>query len=65
MCFLEMEDWVECKGRRKHRVFQNFIASEMQKVKILSLPVYDPATDTFKDGPLPKDADGYFSKPSE
>jgi hypothetical protein len=35
----------------------------MEKIKIYSLPTYDHATDTFKDGPLPKDADSYFSKP--
>lgn len=35
----------------------------MNKVKIYSLPKYDFSTDTFKDGPLPKDADAYFSKP--
>ena len=34
----------------------------MQKVQILSLPTYDPKTDTFKDGPLPKNVDAYFSK---
>lgn len=34
----------------------------MKKVKIYSLPKYDFSTDTFKDGPLPKDADAYFSK---
>ena len=34
----------------------------MDKHKILSLPTYDHATDTFKDGALPKDIDGYFSK---
>jgi hypothetical protein len=35
----------------------------MEKLKIYSLPTYDYATDTFKDGALPKDADGYFGKP--
>ena len=34
----------------------------MDKVKIYSLPTYDASTDTFKDGPLPKDVDSYFSK---
>jgi hypothetical protein len=37
----------------------------MRKLRIYSLPEYDMSTDTFKDGPLPKDADGYFSKPIE
>ena len=37
----------------------------MNKMKIYSLPTYDHATDTFKDGPLPKNADGYFSKGKE
>lgn len=63
MCFLEIEDWHECKSRKKHRVFHNFINSEMDKLKIYSLPTYDHHTDTFKDGPLPKDVDSYFSKP--
>lgn len=35
----------------------------MNKLKIYSLPTYDHETDTFKDGPLPKDADAYFAKP--
>jgi len=34
----------------------------MNKIKIYSLPKYDFSTDTFSDGPLPKDADAYFSK---
>ena len=62
MCFNEIEDWYECKSRKKARAFQTFIKDEMKKVKIYSLPKYDFATDTFKDGPLPKDADAYFSK---
>jgi len=62
MCFAEMDDWYECKSRRKHRAFHNFINSEMDKLKIYSLPTYDKATDTFKDGPLPKDVDSYFNK---
>ena len=65
MCFPEIEDWYECKNRKKHRAFQTFIHDEMNKVKIYSLPKYDFATDTFKDGPLPKDADSYFSKGKE
>ena len=36
----------------------------MNKVKIYSLPTYDVSTDTFKDGPLPKDVDGYFGNKS-
>ena len=63
MCFTEIEDWHECKSRKKHRAFHNFINSEMDKAKIYSLPVYDQGTDTFKDGPLPRDVDSYFSKP--
>ena len=62
MCFSEVEDWYECKSRKKHRAFQNFVKHEMDKIKIYSLPTYDFATDTFKDGPLPKDADSYFNK---
>lgn len=65
MCYTEMEDWHECKSRKKARAFHNFIGSEMDKHKILSLPTYDHATDTFKDGALPKDIDGYFSKGKE
>lgn len=65
MCYEEIEDFVECKSRKKHRAFHNFIGSEMHKLRIYSLPTYDPATDTFKDGPLPKDADTYFSLPAE
>ena len=61
MCYTEIEDWVECKSRKKHRAFQNFVKSEMGKMEIFSLPTYDPHTDTFKDGPLPKNVDGYFS----
>jgi hypothetical protein len=62
MCYTEIDDWFECKTRKKHRAFHNFINTEMSKVKIYSLPTYDAHTDTFKDGPLPKDVDGYFSK---
>lgn len=63
MCFAEVEDWYECKSRKKHRAFNNFINSEMEKNKIISLPQYDVSTDTFRDGPLPRDVDSYFSKP--
>jgi hypothetical protein len=63
MCFTEIEDWYECKSRKKQRAFQNFVQHEMDKIRILSLPTYDYTTDTFKDGALPKDCDGYFSKP--
>ena len=62
MCYREMEDWFECKGRKKARAFQNFVGTEIQKMEIFSLPTYDHATDTFKDGPLPRNADSYFSK---
>ena len=65
MCFAEIEDWTECKGRKKARVFKNFIGNEIQKMEIFSLPKYDQATDTFTDGPLPKNADSYFSKSRE
>ena len=37
----------------------------MDKVKIYSLPTYDQSTDTFKDGPLPRDVDSYFNKSKE
>ena len=60
MCYIETEDWYECKSRKKHRAFQNFISTELDRHKIYSLPTYDPSTDTFKDGPLPKDVDSYF-----
>lgn len=63
MCFAEIDDWYECKSRRKHRAFHNFVTSEMDKLKIYSLPTYDQSTDTFKDGRLPKDVDSYFAKP--
>ena len=62
MCFTEIEDWYECRSRKKHRAFQNFIKQEMNKLKIYSLPTYDINTDTYKDGPLPKDVDVYFNK---
>jgi len=29
MCFAEIEDWYECKSRKKHRAFQTFISNEM------------------------------------
>ena len=28
MCFEEIDDWYECKGRRKHRAFYNFLKTE-------------------------------------
>ena len=65
MCFEEIEDWYECKQRRKHRAFYNFLRTEQSKVQLYSLPKYDHATDTFKDGVLPKDVDSYFDKPVE
>ena len=65
MCYSEMEDWYECKGRKKHRAFHNFINTEMDRVKIYSLPTYDASTDTFKDGPLPRDVDSYFAQKSD
>ena len=65
MCFEEIEDWYECKGRRKHRAFYNFLKTEQAKIQMYSLPKYDQSTDTFKDGVLPKDVDSSFSKPLE
>jgi hypothetical protein len=65
MCFPEIEDWFECKSRRKHRAFYNFITSEGKKIQMYSLPKYDPNSDSFKDGVLPKDVDSYFDKPVE
>lgn len=65
MCFAEIEDWYECKSRKKHRAFQNFIHNEMENIKIYSLPTYDFQNDTFKDGPLPRDVDSYFSQGKE
>ncbi len=62
MCFVEIEDWYECKSRKKARAFQNFVKTEMNKMDIYSLPTYDHNTDTFKDGPLPKHVDAYFAK---
>jgi hypothetical protein len=62
MCFEEMEDWYECKMRRKHRAFYNFLKTESNKMQLYSLPKYDTGTDTFKDGVLPKDVDSYFDK---
>ena len=41
MCFAEIDDWHECKSRRKHRALHNFVNSEMDKLKIYSLPTYD------------------------
>ena len=37
----------------------------MSKMQIYSLPTYDHNTDTFKDGALPKNVDGYFAKGKE
>lgn len=65
MCFEEIDDWYECKSRRKHRAFYNWLKTEQSKVQLYSLPKYDQATDTFKDGVLPKDVDSYFNKPVE
>jgi hypothetical protein len=62
MCFEEIEDWYECKGRRKHRAFYNFLKTEQSKIQMYSLPKYDASSDTFKDGVLPKDVDSYFAK---
>ena len=65
MCFGEIEDWYECKGRKKARAFQNFVGTEMAKMEIYSLPQYDYSSDTFKDGALPREANGYFAKRTE
>ena len=65
MCFAEIEDWYECKGRKKARAFKNFVGAEMGKMEIYSLPTYDYSTDTFKDGPLPRNANDYFAKKTE
>eukprot|EP00356_Strombidium_inclinatum_P006450 CAMPEP_0170488154 /NCGR_PEP_ID=MMETSP0208-20121228/6774_1 /TAXON_ID=197538 /ORGANISM="Strombidium inclinatum, Strain S3" /LENGTH=90 /DNA_ID=CAMNT_0010762639 /DNA_START=24 /DNA_END=296 /DNA_ORIENTATION=- len=65
MCFEETEDWIECKSRRKHRAFFNFLRNETDKIQLYSLPKYDEGTDSFKDGVLPKDVDSYFDKPVE
>ena len=62
MCYQEVDDWMECKTRKKHRAFQNFVSTELKQMQIYSLPTYDYKTDTFKDGPLPKNVDAYFSK---
>jgi len=63
MCFEEIDDWYECKSRRKHRAFYNFLKTESNKIELYSLPKYDFKTDTFKDGVLPKDVDSYFAQP--
>jgi hypothetical protein len=34
----------------------------MRKLRIYSLPTYDHATGSYKDGPLPENADAYFKK---
>jgi len=65
MCYVEIEDWYECKSRRKHRAFYNFLKTESNKIQMYSLPTYDQESDTFKDGTLPKDVDAYFAKPSD
>ncbi len=65
MCFVEIEDFYECKMKKKHRAFKNYVMAEMKKTKIYSLPKYDFANDTFSDGPLPKDADEYFGLAKE
>ena len=65
MCFNEISDWYECKGRKKARAFKNFVGTEITKMEIFSLPKYDYATDTFSDGPLPKNANDYFAKGKE
>ena len=62
MCMQEVDDWVECKTRKKHRAFQNFVQAELAQMQIFSLPTYDERTDSFKDGPLPRNVDSYFSK---
>lgn len=62
MCLTEYEDYMECKTKKKARAFNNFVGQELRKLKIYSLPLYDESTDTFKDGPLPKDVDGYFNQ---
>lgn len=65
MCFVEIDDWYECKTRRKSRAFYNYLRTEGNKMEMYSLPEYDAATDSFKDGVLPKNVDSYFSKPLE
>ena len=62
MCMTEAEDFKECKTRTRARAFNNYLHGELRKMKIYSLPKYDEHTDTFVDGDLPKDIDGYFSK---
>lgn len=62
MCYAEIEDWYECKSRRKHRAFYNFLKSESNKIQLYSLPKYDTGSDTFRDGVLPRDVDSYFDK---
>ena len=34
-------------------------------MEIYSLPTYDYASDTFKDGAIPRNANGYFAKSAE
>ena len=65
MCFEEIDDFYECKTRRKHRAFYNYLKTESNKMEMYSLPQYDLTTDSFKDGPLPQNVDSYFSKPAD
>ena len=65
MCSHKMEDYVEWKSRKKYHMQKNFFETELHKLKIYSIPEYDEATDSFKDGPLPDNADGYFSLSEE
>lgn len=32
MCYTEMEDFYECKSKKKHRAFEHYMADNMQKV---------------------------------
>lgn len=62
LCLHEFEDFYECKLKKKERAFQAYANSELRKLKIYSLPRYDESSDTFVDGELPADIDGYFCK---
>lgn len=57
MCIDEQEDFEECSTNLRSSMLRKFLAKETEKTKILSLPRYNPVTDAFEDGPLPKSLD--------
>jgi hypothetical protein len=61
MCNDKLNDYKECKSNSKKLAYKSWYEQEYKKLKILSMPKYDDATDSFVDGNPASTADSFFN----